>query len=371
MKILICLSYYYPNISGLTLYAKILAEELVAKGNEVTIVTSRHRQDLPYKEIINGVTVVRLPTAGILKKVPFMPTLPLQIIPLIRWADVVNCHLPQLESVVIAGLARLLGKPLVATYQTDLVVRSAHYIHRIPLFLADSVIALSEDYAKYSKVLPHFSKKLSYIFPPMHTPRPSNESIEKIKQHIAAHGKYVIGFVGRMAQEKGIEYLLGITGYLEKPILEKIVIALAGPLPIGEKTYKEKMSKLLQQHKDYVVSLGELTKDELDGFYKNLDVLVLPSVNATEALGMVQIEAMLSGVPVVASDLPGVRVPVMATKMGTIVEPSNSQAIARAVTKILENKKKYVKKVKDIEEVFSLKKSITAYEKIFASLARK
>lgn len=365
MKILICLSYYYPNISGLTLYAKTLAEELVARGNKVTIITSHHAKALPCEELINGVKVIRLSTVGIIKKVPIMPLLPFQIIPYIQWADVVNCHLPQLESVIISGFTRVFKKPFVATYQTDLTIRSAHYLHALPLYLSDSIVALSEDYAKYSKVLPHFSKKLTYIFPPIYSPRPTNASIRAIKNRINSDGKYVIGFVGRLSAEKGIEYLFDAIRYLDTAFVKKIIIAIAGPRPIGEEKYQRKIKKLLEKQSKHIIVLGQLAKDQLDGFYKNLDVLVLPSVNATEALGIVQIEAMLCGVPVIASNLPGVRVPIEITKMGRIVEPRDSRGLAKAMEEVIHNKKKYIKNAMYIKDIFSLKRSVTAYEHIF------
>ena len=55
--------------------------------------------------------------------------------------------------------------------------------------------------------------------------------------------------------------------------------------------------------------LGNLDLTQMAAYYPNLDVLVVPSLNSTEAFGLVQIEAMLNGTPCVASALPGVRQP--------------------------------------------------------------
>ena len=67
---------------------------------------------------------------------------------------------------------------------------------------------------------------------------------------------------------------------------------------------------------------------EMAKFYPNIDLLVLPSLNSTEAFGLVQIEAMMNGVPCVASNLPGVRQPVWTHHMGRIIPIGDSKALA-------------------------------------------
>ncbi|MCI0528881.1 MAG: glycosyltransferase [Nitrospira sp.] len=76
-------------------------------------------------------------------------------------------------------------------------------------------------------------------------------------------------------------------------------------------------------------------------FYSLIDVLVLPSVNSTEAFGMVQAEAMKMGVPVVATELPGVSVPIKVTGMGEIVPIKDVHALSRAIGKVLASGKRY------------------------------
>jgi hypothetical protein len=61
LKILICLLYYFPHRTGLTIHVQRVAEELVRRGHEVTVLTARYNQALPRDSIMhNGVRVVRL-----------------------------------------------------------------------------------------------------------------------------------------------------------------------------------------------------------------------------------------------------------------------------------------------------------------------
>ena len=80
--------------------------------------------------------------------------------------------------------------------------------------------------------------------------------------------------------------------------------------------------------------LGFVPDERLADFYASLDVFALPSVNAFEAFGIVQVVAMLSGVPVVASDLPGVRTVVAETGFGTVVPPGDVGALTAALARL-------------------------------------
>ncbi|MFH1560957.1 MAG: glycosyltransferase family 4 protein [Patescibacteria group bacterium] len=177
--------------------------------------------------------------------------------------------------------------------------------------------------------------------------------------------KYRVGFVGRLAADKGIEYLLRSIPFLEALGPKKAVFLLAGPKEvIGEEKYVAKIEKLIKKNNDRVFHLGPLSTNDLAYFYRNIDVLVLPSVNSTEAFGMVQVEAMLSGVPVVASDLPGIRVPVQKTGMGEVFIPKNPKSLAKKITKLLVNEQNYFRPKSKVQKLFALEKITNAYVEI-------
>jgi glycosyltransferase involved in cell wall biosynthesis len=98
------------------------------------------------------------------------------------------------------------------------------------------------------------------------------------------------------------------------------------------------------------------------GFYKALDVFVLPS--RSDCLAFVQVEAMLSGIPVVATDIPGARVPVKKTGMGELVRAQDPQNLARGIVQVLKKKNSYEKKRKLAEEMFDYGKTLKKYEEI-------
>ena len=103
-------------------------------------------------------------------------------------------------------------------------------------------------------------------------------------------------------------------------------------------------------------------------FYRMVDVLVLPSVNSTESFGMTQAEAMLMGTPVVSTDLPGVREPVRVTGMGELVPPKDDEALARAITAVIQEPGRYVRPASEVSERFSSRRTAEYYEQLFSDL---
>jgi glycosyltransferase involved in cell wall biosynthesis len=376
MKILISVSYYSPHLSGLTNSVKYLAELLAQNGYAVDVLTTQHTKDLPLAETIQGVCVRRVPYLVRLHKGFIMPLFLIAAYREIKHVDQVIINLPQVEGVLIALLAKMLGKKVHCIYVCEvtlqkgllsqLVEQILRQSNRMSLFFSDTVITLTEDFAQHNKTLKALHKKIIGIYPVIHQPIILPNRKEVLLQKLSSQKKrFIIGFLGRISSEKGIEYLLEAIPFLEKQLDEDFIIALAGPTQaVGEEAYRHKIAKLLELYKNHIVQLGELQDDELGSFYSLLDVFVLPSINQTEAFGMVQVEAMLCGTPVVVSDLPGVRVPLQKTGMGEIVPLKNAQAIATALKDIVENKQKYVKKQAIIQEEFADKKILDSYKMI-------
>jgi len=376
MKILFSLTYYYPYISGLSVHVQKIAEKLRDRGYEIKILTSQHDKSLEKEEVFEGATVIRVPCLAKFHKGVLMPAWLWVGLREVFWADVIICNLPQVESVYLFLLAKIFKKRTIAVYHCDVnlpksflnffVEKSLHLLSYFSCQLSDKIISTSEDYARHSPILKRFSKKTFFTFPPVRDLTSLRISLkEKRELSPSFEGiQYKIGFVGRMAADKGVEYLIKATPYLKKK-LNSFKIFLVGPREaVGELEYVKKINFLINKYKDYVYFLGTLSDNQLAWFYRNIDVLVLPSVNSTEAFGTVQVEAMFFGVPVVASDLPGIRVPTKLTKMGESIDSKNPRLIANTILKVTKSQTNYKELAEEAKEIFSLDKVFDNYEKI-------
>lgn len=369
LKILIGLSYYYPNISGLSIYAHTLATELSNRNYDITILTSRHKNTLPQKEISEKITIKRIWTPAIVGRGPIMPTFPLEAFKEVRNTDIVNIHIPSFEGVFLAFWAKLLGKKIIVTHHCDLsgwkgllnqltekIVYASIFITCV---LAEKIVIYTKDYADNSRFLSNFTDNLVYCLPPVKLQKTSKRLQSKPRQ-------YNIGFAGRIAQEKGIDVLLHAIPFLRKYLGRDFKIYLAGPSKevIGG-GFLDELSSHLKTYSDHVVLTGTIKPQDMGSLYEVIDVLVLPSTQKIESFGFVQVEALLSGVPVVASDMPGVRIPIQLSDMGTTFKVGDSADLAKKIVEVLAKSKQFIKPKSEIEKIFDYKKTINFYEKIF------
>lgn len=362
MNILFVSNYYYPYISGMTEYLRLVAEGL-ANEMDVTVLTSQYDQSLPREERINGVRIRRSPVVAKLSKGVISPRLFLDFTEEQRHADVVNLHLPMVESGVLAHLVP--REKLVVTYQCDVSLPGllGKVVERVmdascfmALRRANSIVVTSLDYAEHSRVVRSFIGKTKAPSPPI--------KIEEGSVPGTA-GKPIVGFLGRVVAEKGLDVLLkAVPQVLERVPDCEFLIAGAYEGIAGGSIY-DQLKRDIGWDERHVRFLGKLTEVGLHEFYNSLSLFVLPSVNSLEAFGLVQVEAMLHGVPVVASDIPGVRQVVSRTGMGLLVPPRDSRQLADAIAEILTDRTRYVRSVQHVESIYSLERSLDGHRAIF------
>jgi glycosyltransferase involved in cell wall biosynthesis len=379
MKILVVLTYYRPHTSGLTIYAERLARAMAQRGHQVTILTSQYLKELPREEVMDGIRVVRAPVLLRINKGVIMPTFGFLATRLVLENDVIHLHLPQFDAAGLAFRGRLFRKPTVVTYHCDLLLpkgfinwlvnQAVHLMNRITGIFTHRIVAYTRDYAEHSPFISKFTSKLEVINPPVIISNVQPEEVKQFKVQFNGERRIpVIGMAARFATEKGVEVLLNAAPEIIKRY-PRAVFWFAGPYEniIGEEKYYERLKpriELLQNNGQWKF-LGLLSPRSMAAFYPNLDVLVIPSLNSPESFGLVQIEAMMSGVPSIASDLPGVRQPVLRHKMGRVIPIGDSGALAQAVTELIAEKKEYGSTPKALRELYAPDTIAQEYEQLF------
>jgi len=380
MKVLIVLTYYRPHTSGLTIYAERLARGLARRGHQVTVMTSRFDRSTPLEEVDDGVRVVRVPVAFRVSKGVIMPTFGLVATRLVREHDVVSLHLPQFDAAGVAARARLMGRPATLTYHCDLklppglfnrlVNLVVHGMNRLAGLLADRVVAYTEDFATHSPYLSRFAHKVEVIPPPVELPPATAGEVRAFARRHGLDGSGpVIGMAARLAAEKGVEVLLeALPRVLEVYPNARVLFAGQYRDVLGEEAYARRLAPLFERYRDRWTFLGVLSPQEMAAFYPNLDVIVVPSLNSTESFGLVQVEAMLCGTPSIASDLPGVRQPVLQTGMGEVVPVGDSRALAEAILRVVGGRERYVRPREEIAARWNTDRTAAGYEALFERL---
>lgn len=327
----IVLTYYSPYVSGLTNVARDLAEGLAKRGQRVTVIASQHDSSLPSESLLNGVRVLRVPVSFRIGKGVVCPSLLRTVRAESARSRVLNIHAPMLE----AGLIALVSKcPVVTTYQCDVSLPPTifgrlqntmlDFSMRLAARRSYCVTVSSEDYANHSRLSGILQRRMVAISPTCHLRKLGNPGFRD------GSGLHV-GFLGRIVEEKGVEYL--VEGFRSLPYPDARLLIAGDFDRIAGGGVIERVRQRIDGD-PRIRLLGFLRDDELDDFYASLDVFALPSVNPFEAFGIVQVEAMMLGLPVIATDMPGVRQPVLRTGMGCIVPVRSADAIRNALISI-------------------------------------
>lgn len=375
LKILICLLYYLPHRTGLTLYVQQLAERLAARGHRVTVLCARHSRRTPLGESIeNGVRVVRLwPLPFALSRGMVMPGYPRALWSLLKEHDVVSVHTPMLETALVSLVARLRGRRIVVTHHGDLVLPAGAFngfitvamfaLYRLLARSAKALVCHTLDYARHSYYLKPYLHKVAVIPPFVDVPKPNPERVRELRQAWSPAGGPILGFAGRFVEEKRPDLLIRSLEVVNRAFPDARIV-FAGQHQIPYESYWPRHQPLVDQYRDQLVFLGVVpSPQEMADFYAACDLLALPS--DTECFALVQVEAMLCGTPVVMTDTPGGRVPVQLTGMGKIVPCNDWQALGEGIVEVLRDRDRFVRPAGEIERHFSVEETVSRYEELF------
>ena len=160
-----------------------------------------------------------------------------------------------------------------------------------------------------------------------------------------------------------------------------MIVTIDGPAGVGKSTVARMLAErlgaaFLDTGAMYrALTVAALTKNvpltdpqKVANFYGMCDVLALPS--RTDCFPMVQVEAMLCGTPAVATDIPGLRVPIELTGMGKLVRPQDESALTEGLLEVLLNRQHYLRSPQEIQSTFSLDTALETYETLMRSLVK-
>ena len=358
--------FYYPVKGGVENHLYLLCNEL--KKDYRTEVLAANEKFKGYSEVINGVKVRRLTNLGRLFSMSFCPAMALWLRKI--KAKIIHIHLPNPLADFSYLLARPCGK-LVVMYHSDIVRQKMLLpLYRPVLFAllrrAEVIIATSRNYIESSYILKKFRDKCVVV--PLGIDLERFELTESIKEEVKSirerFGNNILLFVGRLVYYKGLEYFIEAM----EDIPGHLVIIGTGPL---EKKLKAMSKRLGLQ--DKITFLYNISDAELPAYYHASEVFILPSIERSEAFGIVQLEAMACGKPVISTRLDsGVPFVNLDGETGILVEPRSSKEISRAAKLLLADKElrqRLGKKGRErVEEIFTKERVASQIKEIYKKL---
>lgn len=312
----------------------MLAEGLAARGHHVTVlVTNTARQRSI--DVCNGVRVIRAGRTWHVASTPLSPDLLQQAHRL--EADLINLHMPYPPGDLAARAIRG-SPPLIVTYHSD-VVRQLRLLQvykpllHATLRRATRIIATSAPYIASSPFLRRYAAKCRVVPLSVAADRfaaAPPDAVAKLRRRFSASpSDCIVLAVGVLRYYKGLDILIHTMTQIEG----SLVIVGAGP-------EEQRLRDLTQAFgiAQRVHFAGRVSDADLPTYYHAADVFVLPSQLRAEAFGIVQLEAMAAGIPVISTELgTGTSVANQHGVTGFVVPPADPHALATALRVLLAN----------------------------------
>ena len=332
------------HIGGVERHVLEISNALIKRGHSITILTTRSPAHGRYHEI-DGIKVIRVPYGIPLysSSIPFRTFGYLNL----HDYDLIHAHTPN-PTIADLSCIKNQGKiPFILTYHNDITkdgnlgkIISYAYNSTLGSFLlknSDVIITTTKSYAEKSNNLINYKYKIKVI-PNGVTLNKFNDDMDRKKIKVAYNlpiQSKVILFTGQIEEYKGIKYLLqAFRKILDYEKTSYLIIVGSGALC---KYLKEITSEL--EISDNVIFSGYVRDRDLPHYYSACDIFVLPSISKKEGFGIVQLEAMASGKPVICTNLPGVN-EVDENEVASIhVPPKDAEALANAILILLKNEK--------------------------------
>jgi glycosyltransferase involved in cell wall biosynthesis len=357
MKICIVSHSFFPTIGGAELVVHNLAKHMTLIGEKVVVFTNHKNRDPLFKSIYKVKYYPRTP-----KKIlqGFFFCINLILLQKMNSFDLIHVHVADM-GYYVALVNKILKVPIVITTHGRDIQKYPEigYGYRLDPSLnrkiefalknADLVTAIGSSTKKEYLKIGVQEEKIAYIPNGVDLKR-FGESYQDIRKILKLRENIkIILTVGRYDKKKGYEYLIKAIPQIIKNN-ENIKFLFIGKgldilKPLIRKLSVEKFVIILEQQKfnkttDSKINFNKIPNDILLSAYKSADIFVSPSL--IEGFALVIIEAMASGLPIIATNVSGNEDAVVNEKNGILVPPKSPKDLSSKITRLLENERKII-----------------------------
>jgi len=339
MKILQFGKFYYPTSGGMERALLEITEGLNNHGIKCDVLCSNTNRDNEVTKFDKYI-VYRTASYGIINSTSITPNLIFKLWKIHEEYDIIDVHHPDPMAFLALFLVRPKAK-IVIHWQSDIIRQQLTAKLFLPLQnwvlrRSEKIILASEAYGRHSKSLKEYLDKM-VVVPIGIDDKNLKIDIDKRDKIKSRYGdKKIIFALGRLVTYKGFDYLIESAKYLS----DEYMILIGGKGP-----EEENLKNIIKQHglEDRVEMLGFITEEDKYAYFEMATIFSLPSITKAEAFGVVLIEAMAYGKPIVLSSIEGSGMNWVNQDgvTGFQVEPKDAKALAKAIKKITLNEELY------------------------------
>ncbi|MBP0963765.1 MAG: glycosyltransferase [Oscillospiraceae bacterium] len=322
---------YHPWIGGIESVAKTTAENLNDDTDMTVLVCQPKGKGV--REQVNGVNVVRAGSLGIKFSMPISFSFPFLVRKYSKNTDVIILHEPFPLGDMAVLISGFRGK-VILWWHSDIIkqknlVKLINPIISKILKRADAIFTTSEGYIEGSAYIREYKEKCRIVPYGIDIDSyPVTPSQPILTDRLTDKGRKKLLFVGRLVYYKGVGVLLDAFKRVSGAEL----------FIVGKGADEEALRAHAEQLGDRVHFIPPLSDEELKNAFADCDIFVLPSIEKSEAFGIVQLEAMICGKPVINTDLK-TSVPLVSIdgETGLTVKAGDSEEMASAINRLIED----------------------------------
>ncbi len=364
MRILHVYKAYYPVLGGIENHIRLLAEEQAARGHDVTVLVtaSGHRTTT---ETLGGVHVIKAARLAEIASTPISLSLPRRLYGL--HPDITHLHFPYPPG-ELAQLPLLGHRPTVLSYHSDVVRQKRLLKLYRPLMMrclqgVDCILVSSPTYLETSAILARVRERclvLPFGIAQERFRKPSPEA-QTLRRTLGPGP--VILFVGVLRYYKGLRYLLEAM----RQVPARLVIVGEGP----EGPALQEQTQALGLN-GQVTFTGRVEDEALPAYYQAADIFCLPASERSEAFGLVQVEALSAGLPIVSTELgTGTSYVNKDGVSGLVVPARNPAALADALNTLIADtalRQRLAEGARQRAEIFTAERMLNDMDQVYSQV---
>ena len=335
LNIALVSAYDYALPSGVNNHIDNLAAQLKSKGHAITIFAPCSSNNITEQHFVPISKAIAIPTNGSIARISLSLSSFSKVKTILNNSnfDIIHLHEPfaglvplaflqYSKSINIATFHSLRNSAFNSIFRT---IKGAKIVNNYYKKL-DGRITISKASQKF--ISEHFHGDFEII--------PNGINLQQFSQDLSPIKEFQDGmknilFVGRMEKRKGLKYLLSAYSQLkwDWPKIRLIVLGTG-------KLDKESTQIVGSRRLDDIIFIDWVNNSTKIRYFKTCDIFCSPAIG-NESFGIVLLEAMASGKPIIASDIPGYKSVLENNKQGLLVPPKDDLAIASSISKLLEN----------------------------------